>query len=180
MERIPKPGEFYRHFKNKLYQIVTVAEHSETGEHMVVYQALYGDFRTYVRPLSMFVSEVDREKYPKADQKYRFERVAFKAKERDDAGGSSRTEADRKTAQDSVQAEPEPNPYLVKFLEAEGVEKQLECLVAMEGKVRQEELDSIYVVLDIPPETGTVVEQLRGIRKLLKTRSRYDGTRLRS
>ena len=76
---IPKCGEIFRHFKGNCYKIIAVGHHSETKEKLVVYFDLSGKNSTVedpcIRSLEMFMSEVDHEKYPNANQKYRFERL---------------------------------------------------------------------------------------------------------
>ena len=68
-----KINGIYRHFKGDNYIVVDIAYDSETKEKMVVYRQLYGEGKLWVRPLEMFLSEVDHEKYPNVEQKYRFE-----------------------------------------------------------------------------------------------------------
>ena len=69
----------YKHFKGDLYLVEDVATHSETREKFVVYRALYGDTGLYIRPYDMFMSKVDKEKYPDVEQEYRFELQEIKS-----------------------------------------------------------------------------------------------------
>lgn len=73
MQQEIKINGIYKHFKGDHYMVENIATHSETREKYVVYRALYGNNELYIRPYDMFASEVDKEKYPNVEQKYRFE-----------------------------------------------------------------------------------------------------------
>lgn len=87
LERDIHVGDIVRHFKREwvskesaeyLYKVLAFAQHTENGEKLVIYEALYPPYKTCARPYDMFMSEVDREKYPDVKQKYRFEKVETK------------------------------------------------------------------------------------------------------
>ena len=175
--------------------------HSETGEEMVVYQALYGDFKIWVRPLDMFLEEVDREKYPDAVQKYRFERVRLVKPQNAENSAQNAAQpvrqvpAEQKPSADSdssaknttAQAPDEDQPVnqeLLDFFDAmdeKNYDLMLECLTKLQTHATQKELDDICMVLDIHPPVGCddVGSQIMFIKRHLAMIRKFDGERLR-
>ncbi len=170
-ERIPVSGEIYRHFKNKLYQIVTIATHSETGEKLVIYQALYGDFGVYARPLSMFTSEVDREKYPEVTQKYRFELVEREKKE--DVTGTQQNKSVPSDTEEQVE------PKLMEFLDADSFEEKYDILTSMRDIITDKMINNMAVVLDVVIPEGKLDDRYEQLKQCIRTRQRFESTRLR-
>lgn len=202
MEHTPKPGEIYRHFKNRLYQVIAVARHTETEEELVVYQALYGTYGVYARPLAGFTGKVDRKKYPDAAQAFRFELVdvsglaeAEEKESRTKASQSDKTGEDQKESGGpdktgdagkdiTVPAGEEAleqalNPLLLSFVDTRDFDVKLEILSAMEDRVGQDDVDALCEALDLPKMTGDIGGQVRSVRQYLEMRKKFDNKRLR-
>lgn len=204
MSNKPVPQQIYRHFKGNLYRIVTLARHSETNEELVVYQALYGDYQVYARPLDMFMERVDRNKYPNAPQEYRFELqqelIQTPAQVRK---VEVRQEEEQTREQAKVQIEdftkdpteekteaateiPEQNqeelnidPLVLEFLDADSYEERLNILAALHHRITDEMINTMAVSVDLEIEEGDTQERYEELKNCLLTLERFECNRLR-
>ena len=145
--RIPKKGEIYKHFKDNLYEVITIAKHTETEEMMVVYQEVNGE-KTYARPLEMFVSKVDKEKYPDVLQTYRFELQDEKSQ-----------------------------LSIMDFLDLSTVTEKIQYLEAMKDSMTEEFVGIVAQSMDFVENDGSLDERYRALLQYLRTVEKYEKRR---
>lgn len=193
MRENPKPFEIYKHFKGNQYQIITLATDSEDGKDLVVYQALYGDFKVYVRELSGFMSPVDRAKYPAASQEYRFEKVVLSGEKETGAAIEAEAAAAEPDISEPVAEEPdvkapdvkEPDeeemsldPAVLEFLDADSLEEKLNILAGVHHRITDEMLVTMAVASDVELNKGSTEEKYAELQECLMTKARYEIKRL--
>ncbi len=197
MRSIPRAQEVYKHFKGNVYQIITIAEHSENGEKMVIYQAMYGDFKVYARPLAMFMEKVDKQKYPEVKQEYRFEKT-----ERAEAVYEETTEVlqavkevcepvlqEQKVAQkvpeevqqteDTTEEELHLDPLLLDFLDADTYEEKLNILAALHPRITDDMITTMAIASDVEVAEGNLEVRYNQLKNCLLTLDRYEINRMR-
>ncbi len=199
-------GKFYRHFKGGLYQVLNIAKHCDTSEQLVVYQALYGTFEVYARPLESFCEMLSPEKYPDRIQQHRFEEISRdeisviygnelkeqllekygQNKNKAASAGSGLNGEFQKgintTVKSSIYNEAITagvSPVLIMFLEADSADKKLEVIKNNYLSIDEKTLTNIEVSLDIIGNEGTLDDRIRYITDNLRTKAQYENMRLR-
>ena len=144
---MPKKGEIYKHFKGNLYEVLAIAKHTETMEDMVVYREVNGEM-TYVRSLEMFVSKVDKEKYPEVLQVYRFELQDEKA-----------------------------NLSIMDFLDLSTTTEKIQYLESMRDCMTEEFVGIVAQSMEFVENDGSLDERYRALLQYLRTVEKYEKRR---
>lgn len=208
MRENPKPFEQYMHFKGKKYQIIAVARHSENDEKYVVYQQLYAPFEVYVRPLDMFMSKVDTQKYPNVEQTYRFEKIdnADNIKIEDTCVGDNKdqqeavnteTKSEEKAglentfenndstlktqeSEGDIDEIPGIDPDVMEFLDAKSYDQKLLILSGLHRKITDDMINIMAVSLDTEvKESDDIEKRYTELKNSLIMMERFECNRLR-
>lgn len=197
MRNNPKPYEIYEHFKGNRYQVITLAQHSETEEDMVVYQALYGEYKMYVRPLSQFMGTVDEKKYPEKKGQYRFQKVNEEMPEEKEQPETARPAVEEKILEDISQAEEEKaaetsategkgtgdevsvDPMVMDFLDADTYEERLNILAALHHRITDDMINTMAISVDVEIEDGPIETRYEELKHCLITFQKYQCRRMR-
>lgn len=171
MQQRPQAGETYKHFKDKNYKIIAIAHHSETDEELVIYQALYGEKKVCARPLDMFLSEVDHEKYPDAKQTYRFEKIADAPEE---YGKTAPLEQAAEEPKEKPLSMMTPEEKMMAFFDEDDLEAKYRVLLAMREDVTDTMIDNMAVVMDIVIPDGNIQKRYDDLKRAVQMKQRYE------
>lgn len=176
MRENPQPYEIYKHFKGNLYQILTLASDSETCDTIVVYQALYSPYKVWVRPLTMFMSEVDHQKYPDVQQTFRFEKQKNLPNGKIDI-----TKEEPVNTEESVNTEePELNldPLVLEFLDSDTYEQKLNILASLHSRITDDMINTMAIALDVEVDEGDTEKRFAELKECIQTLKKYECVRL--
>lgn len=173
--RIPKKGEIYRHFKGNLYEIILIARDSETLEEKVVYKEVDGE-SAYVRSLPMFVSLVDKEKYPNIAQEFRFELVQEATQPQNASKDTSESAANTNVEPDEKIAD---HDMIMEYLELETVDQKIDYIIRVKDRITENFLGVVAQSLDYVENEGSLSERYESIIRYLRTVAKYESGRLR-
>lgn len=181
---IPQANQIYRHFKGNLYKIITVAVHTETEEELVIYQALYGDFKVYARPLSMFMSEVDHKKYPEATQKMRFKPIEQMVEfvetpiQEDDFGVEKSENIQTEEVLVENSEECTIDPLLEAYLDTDSYREKLNILHGLQHRITEHMLNTMAIVIDFELPEGDIQTKYDALNDCLLTKEKYECNRI--
>ena len=197
----PVAGQIYKHFKGNLYKVLAVAVHTESEEKLVVYQSVENPDRVFARPLEMFMSDIDRFRYPLIRAKYRFTLVSEPEEETNgeetkeeetkeetlngDTKGEDVKDEETEEQSDDDSAVYKDNgelvidPYVEGVLDEKEFSKKIEFFEMLRGKCTEDMLTTIAISLDIQLQEGSIEDKYSQILRTLKMHEKYETSRLR-
>lgn len=193
----PAEGELYRHFKGGLYRIITIAQHTETEEGLVIYRSEDDPSKVWARPMVSFMSPVDMVKYPDATQDMRFVKV-----DKDQANGpvspnSASNEGEAVSTADTAGTEPDKSnasgiskyatdplgdkldPEVEEFLDAKSSADRLNILASLNHRLTDDMLLIMSTACGVELPEGDIRKKYLSLRDSLMIMGKYEGNRLR-